>query len=84
MSQTIISTCPPPPALRSVTLACDGWVAALREALARAESGETRGGCIIEDSPDAQRFAHAGIDRVAAVGALTIAANGLAGSMGRL
>ena len=70
--------------LPSVPLACDGWVTALREALARAEAGETRGGCIVEDSPDAQRFAHAGIDRCAAVGALTIAANGLAQSMRRL
>lgn len=71
-------------ALRPVSLACEDWCAILREALARAESGETRGGCIIEDSPESQRFAHAGIDKVFAVGALTIAASGLSNSMRQL
>lgn len=54
------------------------WVTMLRDALARAEAGESGGGIVIEDTLDAFVNAHSGVTRHVLVGALTIAAAHLA------
>lgn len=62
----------------AVSLVNDEWIAHLRTALARAESGESRAGIVIEETPDSLLFEKAGMDRIRAVGALTVAASRMA------
>lgn len=73
-----------PTPIREVSLVNEEWCEVLRAALARAEAGETRGGVLIEDAPEFQKFNRKGMTREGTIAMLFIHATGLANELQKL